>query len=103
MAPSETKVEVQRAARHFERAVNAHETPRMHDNFSEEFAERDNDLGPLLARTTSAELIGTVGTRTLLQLRLNDGESNVVELLWRDYEGTWQIHDCRVFSLVPGI
>ncbi len=103
MPPSETKVEVQRTARKFEGVVNAHDLARARDNFSEEFAERDNDLGPRLEKTDRAELIGTVATRTLFQLHFTDGEMNVVELLWRDYEGTYQIHDCRVFTLLPGI
>ena len=84
MPPSETKVAVQRAARGFEAVVNGHDADRQHDRFS-------------------AELIGTVGTRTRLRLELAEGETNVVELLWRDYDGTWLIHDCRVFSLIPGI
>ena len=70
LPPSETKVEVQRTARGFETTVNEHDTARQRDSFSDEFAERDNDLGPLLAQTTRAELIGTVATRTLLQLHL---------------------------------
>jgi hypothetical protein len=103
VAPSETKVAVQRTARGFEKAVNSGDGDWVNGSLSEEFAERDNDLRPLIAETTHAELIGTVATRTLLQLTLKDGDTNVVELLWRDYDGTWQIHDCRVFSLIPGI
>ncbi len=103
MPPSETKIAVQRVARGFEKVINARDTDRQHDHFSEEFAERDNDLQPLLKDTQRAELIGTVATRTLLRLELADGDTNVVELLWRDYDGTWLIHDCRVFSLLPGI
>ncbi len=49
-----------------------------------------------------AELIGTVATRTLLQLHLDDGDTNVVELLWRDHDGPWLIHDCRVFTPPAG-
>jgi len=26
----------------------------------------------------------------------------VVELLWRDHDGTWLIEDARVFSLIAG-
>lgn len=103
MPPSETKVEVQRTARGFETTVNEHDTARQREHFSEEFAARDNDLGPLLGRTAGAELIGTVATRTLLQLHLEDGDTYVVELLWRDFDGVWRIHDCRVFTLLPGI
>ena len=103
MPPSETKVEVQRTARGLETAVNEHDAARQRDSLSAEFAERDNDLGPLLAQTTRAELIGTVANRTLFQLHLDDGDTNVVELLWRDHEGPWKIYDCRVFTLLPGI
>ena len=63
---------------------------------------RDTELRPLLARTDRAQLIGTVANRTLLHLHLSDGDTRVVELLWRDHEGAWLIEDARVFSLIAG-
>jgi hypothetical protein len=99
MPPSETKAAVQRTARGLERAINAADHTGVESSFSQEFAERDSELKPLLEAASSAELIGTVATRTLL--RLDTGE--VVELLWRDYENTWLIFDCRVFTLLPEI
>ena len=49
-----------------ERRQRARSGRVQRDHFSAEFAERDNELRPLLAPPTAAELIGTVATRTLL-------------------------------------
>ena len=43
-----------------------------------------------------------MATRTLFSLDLAGGDSRVVELLWQEHDGDWQIVDCRVFSLIPG-
>jgi hypothetical protein len=96
------KLAVQRVARGLEAALNAHAADPAAGLLSPDFAERDDELGPLLARTERAELIGTVANRTLLHLHLDDGDTRVVELLWRDHDGAWLIEDCRVFSLLPG-
>ncbi len=96
------KLAVQRTARGLEAAVNAHEHDPTAGRVSQDFADRDTELRPLLARTARAELIGTVATRTLLHLHLADGDTRVVELLWRDHDGTWLIEDARVFSLIAG-
>lgn len=95
------KLAVQRSARRLEAAVNAREDATA-GRISDDFADRDTELRPLLARTERAELIGTVATRTLLHLHLADGDSRVVELLWRDHDGTWLVEDARVFSLIAG-
>lgn len=68
---------------------------------SAEFAQRDGDLPPLFARVARAELIGTVANRTLIHVHLDGGDTRVVELLWRDHDGTWLVDDARVFSLLP--
>ena len=68
---------------------------------SEEFAGRDDELPPLFERAARAELIGTVANRTLVHLYLDGGDTRVVELLWRDHDGTWLVDDARVFSLLP--
>jgi hypothetical protein len=96
------KLAVQRTARGLEAAVNADEADPTAGRISPDLAERDTELRPLLARTERAELIGTVATRTLLHLHLADGDTRVVELLWRDHDGAWLIEDARVFSLIPG-
>ena len=96
------KLQVQRVARTFERSLNAGDLEGCRAHLSAEFADRDTDLGPLLERTTGAELIGTVGNRTLLHLDLDDGDSRVVELLWLELHGAWRIHDVRAFSLLTG-
>lgn len=103
MPPSETKVAVQRTARALEQAINSGDKTGVAASVSPEFAERDNELQPMLESSTAAELLGTVGTRTLLRLEGGDEPGSVVELLWRDFDNTWLIFDCRVFTLVPGI
>ena len=55
----------------------------------------------MLARTRRTELIGTVANRTLFHLHLDDGDTRVVELLWRDHDGRWLVEDARVFSTPP--
>jgi hypothetical protein len=100
--PSPVKLAVQRAARRLEAVVNEGDRAAASAYRSPEFAERDNELGDLLDRTEACELIGTVATRTLLRLRLSDGDQRVVELLWREIGGSWLVEDCRVFSLIPG-
>jgi len=96
------KLAVQRTARGLEAAVNAHAADPTADLLAPDFAERDDELRPLLERTARTELIGTVANRTLFHLHLDDGDTRVVELLWRDHDGRWLVEDARVFSLLPG-
>jgi hypothetical protein len=96
------KLAVQRVARGLEAAVNAADPARIALHLSPEFADRDTELRPLFDRTTRTELIGTVANRTLLHLHLDDDDTRVVELLWRDHDGRWLIEDARVFSLIAG-
>jgi hypothetical protein len=96
------KLAVQRTARRLEAAINDGPADPSADLLSPDFAERDDELRPLLARTERTELIGTVANRTLLHLHLEGGDTRVVELLWREHDGAWLIEDCRVFSLLPG-
>jgi len=94
------KLAVQRTARRLEADVNAGGRGDAH--LSPEFAARDDELRPLFERAERAELIGTVANRTLFHLHLGDGDTRVVELLWRDHDGRWLVEDARVFSLLPG-
>ena len=96
------KLAVQRTARGLEAAVNAHDAEAAGGSLSPDFADRDDELRPLFARTDRTELIGTVANRTLFHLHLAGGDTRVVELLWRDHDGTWLIEDARVFSLIAG-
>ncbi len=96
------KLAAQRAARGLEAAANAHDRDAHTAALSPDFAARDDELRPLLARTDRAELIGTVANRTLLHLHLDDADTRVVELLWREYDGRWLVEDARIFSLLPG-
>lgn len=101
-APPPVKLAVQRTARGMERELASGDRDAARRHLSPEFAARDGELAELLGRLDRAELIGTVATRTLFHLHLDDGTTRVVELLWRDHDGTWLIEDCRVFSLLPG-
>ena len=96
------KLAVQRTARGLEAAVNEHDAEAAAGRLSPDFAERDNELRPLFARADRTELIGTVANRTLFHLHLANGDTRVVELLWRDHDGAWLIEDARVFSLIAG-
>jgi hypothetical protein len=96
------KLAVQRTARGLEAAVNAGTPDPTAGRLSADFAARDDEVRPLLARTERTDLIGTVANRTLLHLHLADGDTRVVELLWRDHDGRWLVEDARVFSLLPG-
>jgi len=96
------KLAVQRTARGLEAAVNAHQPDSTAGRLSRDFADRDDELRPLLTRTERTELIGTVANRTLFHLHLADGDTRVVELLWRHPDGTWLVEDARVFSLIAG-
>jgi hypothetical protein len=96
------KLAAQRAARGLEAATNARDHSAQTAALSVDFAARDDELRPLLARTARAELIGTVANRTLLHLHLDDSDTRVVELLWREYDGRWLVDDARIFSLLPG-
>jgi hypothetical protein len=96
------KLAAQRAARALEAAANGHDLDAATAALSADFADRDDELRPLLARTVRAELIGTVANRTLLHLHLDDSDTRVVELLWREYDGRWLVEDARIFSLLPG-
>lgn len=100
--PAPVKLAVQRTARRLEQAMNEHRSEVVTEFLSPDFAARDDELGPLLAETAEGELIGTVATRTLFQLRRSHADDRVVELLWREHDGGWLIEDCRVFSLIPG-
>ena len=96
------KLAVQRRARALEAAAGRRDTDAVATHLSPDFAARDDELQPLLARAARVELIGTVANRTLLHLHLDDGQTRVVELLWREHDGVWLVEDARVFSLLPG-
>ena len=95
------KLQVQRCAAGLAAAVTTGDEQGWSVRRSPEFAGRDGELAPLFAQTERAELIGTVATRTLVHLHLAGGGTRVVELLWRDHDGTWLVDDARVFSLLP--
>ena len=50
-------------------------------------------LATVPINSARAELIGTVANRTLLHLHLDDSDTRVAELLWREYDGRWLVDD----------
>jgi hypothetical protein len=54
------------------------------------------EVRPRLAAVTAAELIGSVGPRTLVRVWYADGDETV-ELLWRPHGDTWLIEGARTF------
>jgi Tfp pilus assembly protein PilW len=59
----------------------------------------DIDLLERLPFLTVAELIGSVGPRTLVRVELEGGEQTI-EYLWRDHDGVLAIVGARVFRPV---
>jgi|SRR5690349_3763557 len=68
--------------------------------FESSFARAgDADLLERLPFLAAAELIGSVGPRTLVQVELEGGEQTI-EYLWRDHDGAMAIVGARVFRPV---
>jgi hypothetical protein len=54
------------------------------------------ELRPRIGLVRSAELIGSVGPRTLIRCLMDTGEETV-ELLWREHDGGWLVEGARTF------
>ena len=57
------------------------------------------EVRPQISTVRRAELIGSVGPRTLVWLAMDDGEATV-ELLWRRRDGRLLIEGARTFTPV---
>ena len=63
-------------------------------------AGHGQEVRPQIATVRRAELIGSVGPRTLVWLVMDDGE-HTVELLWRSHDGRLLIEGARTFTPGP--
>jgi hypothetical protein len=93
-----TKLDSQDAARAYAAALVAHDVDAAAAMWSPGYgAGHGDELRPQIATVRRAELIGSVGPRTLLWLVMGDGE-HTVELLWRPHEGRLLIEGARTFT-----
>jgi hypothetical protein len=95
-----TKLECQDAARRYAAALTAHDVTAAAAMWSDAYAAgHGHEVSPLIPAVRRAELIGSVGPRTLVSLLTDDGEQTV-ELLWREHDDRWLIEGARTFT--PG-
>jgi hypothetical protein len=100
LARLRTKLECQDAARLYAAALAGHDVTAATAMWSDVYAGIHGDeVRPQIATVRRAELIGSVGPRTLVWLAMNDGE-HTVELLWRAHDHRWLIEGARTFT--PG-
>jgi hypothetical protein len=94
-----TKLECQDAARAYAAALTAHDVTAAEAMWSPAYAAgHGHEVRPQIPAVRRAELIGSVGPRTLVWLEMDKGEQTV-ELLWREHDG-WLIEGARTFR--PG-
>lgn len=95
-----TKLECQDAARAYADALAGHDVIAATAMWSAAYAAGHGDeVRPQIPTVRRAELIGSVGPRTLVWLEMDDGE-HTVELLWREHDQRWLIEGARTFT--PG-
>lgn len=100
LARLQTKIASQDAAEAYVIALSDHDEVAARAAWSPSFAERfELDLHSGLEKLLSAELIGSVGPRTLVRAWFEDGEQTI-ELLWRRREARLMIEGARVFRPV---
>jgi len=97
LARVQTKIQSQDAAEAYVIALNDRDQRAAQAAWSQSFADRfDLDLHNPLEKLVSAELIGSVGPRTLVRAWFKDGEQTI-ELLWRRRDARLLIEGARVF------
>ncbi len=95
-----TKLDCQDAARAYAAALVAQDAERASASWAPAYAAAHGaELRRQMATVRRAELIGSVGPRTLIWLVMEEGE-HTVELLWREHAGGWMIEGARTFT--PG-
>jgi hypothetical protein len=95
-----TKLDAQDAAQAYADALLAHDVAAAEAMWSPAYREEHGaEVRPQIAAVRRAELIGSVGPRTLLWLVMSDGEGTV-ELLWRPHGERLLIEGARTFT--PG-
>jgi hypothetical protein len=102
LARLQTKISSQDAAEAYVIALNDRDERAAAAAWSTSFADRfDLDLNSRIEMLVSAELIGSVGPRTLVRCWFDDGEQTI-ELLWRRREARLLIEGARVFRVPAG-
>jgi hypothetical protein len=103
LARVQTKIQSQDAAEAYVIALNDRDERAAQAAWSQSFADRfDLDLHNPLEKLVSAELIGSVGPRTLVRAWFKDGEQTI-ELLWRRRDARLLIEGARVFRVPAGV
>jgi len=96
-----TKLECQDAAGAYATALVSHDVADATAMWSPGYASGHGELlRSQIPAVLAAELIGSVGPRTLIRLVMDDGE-HTIELLWRRHDGRWLIEGARTFT--PGV
>lgn len=102
LARLQTKISSQDAAEAYVIALNDRDELAAEAAWSTTFADRfDLDLHSRIEKLVSAELVGSVGPRTLVRCWFDDGEQTI-ELLWRRREARLLIEGARVFRAPAG-
>lgn len=92
-----TKLDAQDAATRYAAGLAAGDEQAVASLWSSRFDEAHGaEVRPRMGRVRSAELIGSVGPRTLVRCLMDDGEETV-ELLWREHDGGWLVEGARTF------
>jgi hypothetical protein len=100
LARLRTKLDAQDAALAYVAALNGHDPAAATAMWSTAHDEGPGqEVPPQISSVRRAELIGSVGPRTLVWLAMDDGEATV-ELLWRRRDGRLLIEGARTFT--PG-
>jgi len=94
-----TKLDAQDAALAYAAALTGHDPAAATAMWSPTHEEGPGHVPPRISGVRRAELIGSVGPRTLVWLAMDDGEATV-ELLWRRRNGRLLIESARTFT--PG-
>ena len=95
-----TKLAAQDAARGYVDALNTHDAAAVMALWTPDFAAGRVGATPRIDRLQSAELIGSVGPRTLVLCRFDDRDE-IQELLWRPLDGRILVQGQRSFRPPP--
>jgi len=95
-----TKLAAQDAALGYVEALNAHDPAAVRALWTPDFASGRAGARPRIEGLRSAELIGSVGPRTLVLCRFDDHDETQ-ELLWRPLDGRILVQGQRSFRPPP--
>lgn len=92
-----TKLDAQDAGRRYAEGLAAGDERAVAALWSSRFDQAHGaEVRPRIGLVRSAELIGSVGPRTLIRCLMDAGEETV-ELLWREHDGGWLVEGARTF------